>query len=586
MKRRPTVTVPRLEIHAPVQQEGHALCVPVVRRHVQRGRSQQHELGIEIRAAGQQEGNAVHVPVQRRQLQRRSSHPLGRIDICPPLQQQRNAVCVPLACCLVQRGVAFPVRNPHQPSVLVQQPTQLRRVSIFGSCPSIGGSPVERLHTVDWLLSLTVRFFFRLSTSEFQRRVRATVQMDGRSRRDGGSSGGSRDNRGGRGGGGSSGPRRDGGGGGGRGGPREAGSKVVVLSNLFPLRGGDDASMETFDVRFDPAPKTREARSAVLEECLKGAPYAYDGEAIAVASAGRDLSGTYTAGKVTVTITSTGKRSVHENAQVEALVLRPYGIPQLSRTVFAPNGVDRGAPGPDETVMMVPTLKQLPHTSADGTRCVSVNPGVTALLKPMPVRDFLKLSGVKPGDRAGIENALRGLRVSLESIKRPGARTVRSISSKVCGDITFTDANNRPITLVEYWAKTYNLKIYPGNYAICTREDERGATYFPFEACSIATKQRPRESPEIVEATLLANTISPFDRDRQTRAAVSLSPLARDAGIRIEQQPLVGQGVVQEMPSLLFAKNARVKDTSSWNMRDRAVVRSVKALKWQVVLLG
>lgn len=350
-----------------------------------------------------------------------------------------------------------------------------------------------------------------------------------------------------------------------------------MRSNLFRVRGHGDVTL--YRVAFTSRPKTIEEREALLERSLPNETLGFDGDSLLV-STSRALSVSTDDLRVTV---DSHRIDVFENSQALALALRPH-LPRILRNLFAPSGVETGDSGPGGTAtIFVPTLAQQPFTAADGTQCVSVNPGHTLLLQPSPVMEYLRAKGVKPTDPLSMGAALRGIRVSfVDAIQRRGTRLIHSIARKTCGDVRFQDETGREVTLVQHWHERYAVTVNPAHFAVCTSANE--PIFYPLEALRIAPKQRAASSdPVVAEALLKANSMSPFQRDRATNPV--LSPVAKECGLSLDKSPVEAQGRVLEPPRIDFRDGVETVEPV-WNMLGKHVLEASRdPIPWVVLNL-
>ena len=366
-----------------------------------------------------------------------------------------------------------------------------------------------------------------------------------------------------------------------------------MRSNLFALKGTEGAHLAVFSVAFKPEIKNVEARREAIESIFKAADAAYDGDGMLVARPDIQIVGSYPVGDKDgqVHVSSTGPAGPvfgpHASQPIcAALLLRPHGMTQLSRNVFATEDISRGKAGPPGSgTTMVSTTRQLPYYTQSGRFAITSEVGATLLLRPMSVLDHLNEVRVNPTDANGMRDCLQGLRVTLEAMGRKGQRTVRSISREPCGRITFKDEESgREKTLVQHFQELYQIRVNPKHHALCTSTGEK-AVYYPLEVCAIAAKQRPAQmNPILVDAVLKANTISPTDRAKITRP--TLSPMAAASGLQVSTKPIEVRAEVLALPNLEFGGRKNMS-SSSWNMSGIKVFNSVrKPIAWQLVVVS
>lgn len=206
-------------------------------------------------------------------------------------------------------------------------------------------------------------------------------------------------------------------------------------------------------------------------------------------------------------------------------------------------------------------------------------------LRDMP-RSFNKFQ------HSAFSKAIRGVKV--EITHRPGVRRsyrVNGLSPNGADQTFFTDENDNRISVAQYFAKQYNLRLrYPGLPCLHVGAQQK-KNYMPMEVCRIVEGQKcPRKVTDTQVANMIRFTCTPPDQRKRAieqkfrEAGFNTDPTLRAFGLEVDPKMIVAEGRQLPPPSIEYAGNVRENPRDGqWNMRNKRFQSPARLTSWAVI---
>ncbi|KAG3182601.1 Protein argonaute-2 [Phytophthora cactorum] len=234
---------------------------------------------------------------------------------------------------------------------------------------------------------------------------------------------------------------------------------------------------------------------------------------------------------------------------------------------------------------------------------VNLDLAATAFVEEMDVLDFLRQTlslrdlptSLAKYQHSAFSKAIRGVKVNITH--RPGVRRsyrVNGLTKISAQDTYFENDEGQRVSIVQYFQKTYNLRLrYPKLPCLHVGAPQK-KNYLPMEVCHIMAGQKcPRKVTDNQVANMIKFTCTPPDQRKRAieqkfrEAGFSSDPTLRAFGLDVEPRMVETTGRQLPPPTIEYSGGARESPRDgAWNMRGKRFNTPAQLKSWAVISLA
>lgn len=198
--------------------------------------------------------------------------------------------------------------------------------------------------------------------------------------------------------------------------------------------------------------------------------------------------------------------------------------------------------------------------------------------------------------RADDGRAFNQLAMKLKNLKIRARHTgitykFHGFTRQSADNITF-DSDKGKVSISEYFARNYNIRLKHGNYP-CVKAHPKRDIYIPLELCMVLENQRMLGllTPEQTSTMVRTASTRPMEKRKAAIEAMRMldhnrDPLCRDFGITVETNPVKVRGRILPPPKMLYSgKRIAQPSQGSWRC-DQPFYVPAKLKTWLVIAEG